>query len=78
MWSWFNCYLSGRHEYGMWCEDGSIFLRCLHCGRRSPGWAVSRQPAAAPRPEPPPTKTPLHVVPRRGARVVPFTRTVSG
>ena len=78
MWSWFNCYLSGRHEYGMWCEDGSIFLRCLHCGRRSPGWAVSRQPAAVPRPEPEQAKTPLHVVPRRGARVVPFTRTVSG
>jgi hypothetical protein len=77
MWSWFNCYLSGRHEYGMWCEDGSIFLRCLHCGRRSPGWAVSRQPAAVPPPEAPRTKTQLRIVPRRGARVVPFTRTVS-
>ena len=76
MWSWFNCYLSGRHEYGMWCEDGSIFLRCLHCGRRSPGWAVSRQPEA-PSPEAPRTKTQLHIVPRRGARVVPFSRTVS-
>src|SRR5262245_33914478 len=40
MWNWFNCYLSGRHEYGIWCEPGSIFLRCLHCGRRSPGWAL--------------------------------------
>jgi hypothetical protein len=38
MWSWFNCYLSGRHDYGMWCEPGTIFLRCIHCGRRSPGW----------------------------------------
>ena len=28
MWNWFNCYLSGRHEYGMWCEPGAIFLRC--------------------------------------------------
>jgi hypothetical protein len=40
MWNWFNCYLSGRHEYGMWCETGAIFLRCVHCGRRSCGWAV--------------------------------------
>ena len=44
MWSWFNCYLSGRHEYGMWCEPGAIFLRCIHCGRRSPGWALDAKP----------------------------------
>ena len=24
----------------MWCETGAIFLRCMHCGRRSPGWTV--------------------------------------
>ncbi len=41
MWAWFNCYLSGRHEYGVWCEPGAIFLRCVHCGRRSPGWALN-------------------------------------
>ncbi len=40
MWNWFNCYLSGRHEYGPWCEPGTIFLRCVHCGRRSSGWAI--------------------------------------
>ena len=40
MWNWFNCYLSGRHEYGKWCEPGAIFLRCMHCGRRSAGWAL--------------------------------------
>jgi hypothetical protein len=40
MWNWFNCYLSGRHDYGKWCEGGAIFLRCIHCGRRSSGWAV--------------------------------------
>lgn len=43
MWKWFNCYLSGRHEFGIWCEPGAIFLRCLHCGRRSSGWSISRQ-----------------------------------
>ena len=47
MWNWFNCYLSGRHEYGVWCEPGTIFLRCMHCGRRSPGWAVGHEHATA-------------------------------
>jgi hypothetical protein len=41
MWNLFNCYLSGRHEFSAWCEPGTIFLRCLHCGRRSPGWALN-------------------------------------
>jgi hypothetical protein len=41
MWNLFNCYLSGRHEYSTWCEPGTIFLRCLYCGRRSPGWALN-------------------------------------
>ena len=75
MWSWFNCYLSGRHEYRMWCEDGTMFLRCLHCGRRSPGWAVTRQPA--PVADVQHAKPELHIVPRRGARGVPFNRTAT-
>ena len=44
MWNWFNCYLSGRHEYGVWCEPGAIFLRCVHCGRRSSGWDINAKP----------------------------------
>ena len=40
MWSWFTCYMSGRHDYGMWCESGAMFLRCVNCGKRSAGWAV--------------------------------------
>ena len=40
MWNWFNCFLSGRHDFGLWCEPGSIFLRCIHCGKRSAGWSV--------------------------------------
>lgn len=47
MWNWFNCYLSGRHDYGIWCEPGAIFLRCAHCGRRSSGWAITEKVAAA-------------------------------
>jgi Zn ribbon nucleic-acid-binding protein len=44
MWNLFNCYLSGRHDYGMWCEPGVMFLRCVHCGKRSSGWAVTPTP----------------------------------
>jgi hypothetical protein len=44
MWNWFNCYLSGRHEYGVWCQPGAIFLRCVHCGRRSSGWSIDQHP----------------------------------
>ena len=47
MWNWFNCYLSGRHDYGMWCEPGAIFLRCIHCGKRSSGWALDAKAQAA-------------------------------
>jgi hypothetical protein len=44
LWNWLNCYLSGRHDYGVSCASGSIFLRCIHCGKRSNGWAVHNQP----------------------------------
>ena len=46
MWSWLNCYLSGRHDYGVTCASGSIFLCCIHCGKRSNGWAVHEGPQA--------------------------------
>jgi hypothetical protein len=50
MWNWLNCYLSGRHDFGITCSSGSIFLRCIHCGKRSNGWAVhnEQQPALVP------------------------------
>jgi hypothetical protein len=71
MWNLVNCYLSGRHDYGMWCEPGAIFLRCIHCGKRSSGWTVDHKArqVAATRPTlvtaPPPVKAP---------RVLPFDR----
>jgi hypothetical protein len=40
MWNLLNCYLSGRHDFGVSCEPGAIFLRCIHCGKRSNGWAL--------------------------------------
>ena len=56
MWNWLNCYLSGNHDFGVSCSSGSIFLRCIHCGKRSNGWAVHNEqhatlvPVAAPAP----------------------------
>ena len=47
MWNWLNCYLSGRHDFGVTCSSGSIFLRCIHCGKRSNGWCVHNEPVLA-------------------------------
>lgn len=76
MWNWFNCYLSGRHEYGVWCEPGAIFLRCVHCGKRSPGWELAPKPRALT-----PTRAQAVSAPQatnvgagRATRVLPFDR----
>jgi len=37
----FYCYLSGHHDFGVRCEPGAIYLSCIHCGKRSAGWAIS-------------------------------------
>jgi hypothetical protein len=44
MWDWLNCHVFGRHEHAIWCDDGNIFLRCIHCGRRTSGWEVVQAP----------------------------------
>jgi hypothetical protein len=69
MWSWLYCYLSGRHDYGVWCEQGAIFLRCVHCGRRSTGWAVESKRTEA-------ARVPLRAepMPARSSRVLQFSR----
>ena len=68
MWNLIHCYLSGRHDHGVWCESGQMFLRCVHCGKRSAGWAVEAKfhrtaPLAAVTPAAP-----------GSARVIPFNR----
>ena len=77
MWNLFNCYISGRHDYGMWCEPGAIFLRCVHCGKRSSGWEVSAKAALA-LPRPALTvavaKPPVAASAPRKTRVIPFGR----
>ena len=74
MWNWFNCYLSGRHEFGVWCEPGAIFLRCVHCGKRSHGWELSATPK---RPEPARAKTVTPAPTPHAAHVLPFGRTAA-
>jgi len=76
MWNLFNCYFSGRHDYGMWCEPGAIFLRCVHCGKRSSGWEVSAKASLA---QPRPALTVAKLAPvaapaQRNSRVIPFER----
>ncbi|HEY7293357.1 MAG TPA: hypothetical protein VH583_26205 [Vicinamibacterales bacterium] len=77
MWKWLNCYLSGRHDFGMWCEPGAIFLRCVHCGKRSSGWTVDpktvvhRAPSEARGPQP---TAALVVAARSTSRILPFER----
>jgi len=68
LWNLFNCYLSGRHDYGMWCEPGQIFLRCVHCGKRSSGWAIECKTPAGP------VRVGATARPTAGGRVVPFNR----
>jgi len=59
MWNWISCYLSGRHEFGVSCEPGAVFLRCVHCGRRSQGWALQdKQQRRVPQHTAPPNAVP--------------------
>jgi len=74
MWNLFNCYLSGRHEFSTWCEPGTVFLRCIHCGKRSPGWALDQKQQ---RHTAPVTPRHVHVPSTRSTRVLPFTRAAS-
>jgi len=74
MWNWFNCYLSGRHDFGVWCEPGAIFLRCVHCGRRSPGWSMNAEGHAAPIA----AANPTIVAGKPAPRVIPFDRAAAG
>lgn len=69
MWKWINCYLSGRHDFGMWCEDGAIFLRCPHCGKRTGGFSIDPKMQAK-QLKPPVALT----APRTATRVLPFGR----
>lgn len=78
MWNWFNCYLSGRHEFGVWCAPGTIFLRCVHCGKRSGGIAIEprlRHTAPAP---PATLVSRASGIAASAARVVPFARAAAG
>jgi hypothetical protein len=75
MWNWLNCYLSGRHDFGVSCAPGAIFLRCTHCGKQSSGWALKDhqaplQPARAQVARP---RVMAPAVVTRSATPLPFT-----
>ena len=65
MWNWLNCYLSGRHDFGVTCASGSIFLRCIHCGKRSNGWSVHDEEQVV-------VTIPVHRQPPQQVRPLPF------
>jgi len=69
MWNWLNCYLSGRHDFGVTCASGSIFLRCIHCGKRSNGWSVHNE---HPMPVTAPVHAPIHRQPAIVTRGLPY------
>jgi len=77
MWNWFNCYLSGRHEFGVWCEPGAIFLRCVHCGRRSAGWSITGKNSLGTRPKASASDSGARVASAGSPRVIPFNRTAA-
>ena len=76
MWNWLKCYLSGCHEFGVSCEPGAIFLRCIHCGKRSCGWELEAhygrlpaKPRIAPEATRNPLRAPLPFTPRGVGRL---------
>jgi hypothetical protein len=75
MWNWLNCYLSGRHDFGVSCEPGAIFLRCIHCGKRSNGWDLNaRQAPLKPVAAHLPATVHLQPAVAPAARTLPFTQ----
>jgi hypothetical protein len=84
MWNWFNCRVSGRHDFAMSSESGAVFLCCAHCGRRSSGWSVetkARKPvadAARAKSEPRVTSAPVLSMAAPAVRILPFAREQGG
>ena len=40
IWRHMVCCAAGNHAPAIWCESQAVFLRCIYCGWRSPGWRV--------------------------------------
>jgi len=72
MLNWIACYLSGRHEYGISCHSGAIFLECAHCGRRSAGWSIDLKAQKIVAPVAQSAKASI-----KAPRVLPFGRAVA-
>jgi hypothetical protein len=66
------CYLSGRHQYGISCRSGAIYLECAHCGKRSPGWSIDLKSQLAAK-----AGMPMAKSRSKSPRVLPFDRAVA-
>jgi hypothetical protein len=78
MWHLFRCYVTQRHEYGVLCEPGAICLKCVHCGKRSPGWDLYGGSHAVKAPQKPSSTSRRQVATSLPlARVVPFPRSAA-
>jgi hypothetical protein len=67
------CFLSGRHQYGISCGSGAIYLECAHCGKRSSGWSIDLKTQRGVK-----TQTPIVQTPSTTSRrVLPFDRAVA-
>jgi hypothetical protein len=66
------CYLSGRHQYGISCGSGAIYLVCAHCGKRSAGWSIDLKTQLGVKAAPALVKATSNP-----ARVLPFGRAVA-
>ena len=76
MWTWFTCHVIRRHDYGVSCENGAIFLHCHGCGRRSEGWAVAGKALSRSR-ERGGTRKNIAREAQEASRVLPFSRSVA-
>jgi len=72
MWKAIAFYLSGRHEYGISCGSGAVYLQCAHCGKRSSGWEIEPKPNVGPT-----RLTVAKPVGKAPSRVLPFDRAVA-
>ena len=76
MWNWFRCRVWRRHENKIHCGPEGLFLQCVRCGSRSPGWLIDRKLAPSAQAAPPRGAVAPRAQPSgEASRVIPFNRT---
>lgn len=75
IWNWLKCRVWRRHEQKVLCGPDGLFLQCVRCGARSPGWVIDRKAV----PSAPVARAVGHSTraqtPAEPPRVIPFDRT---